>query len=156
MLVIQPALTEKLIKKTRKLFIEYTNYLAIDLDFQNFKDELNSLPGNYAPPEGCILLAYYKGKIAGCVGVRKFQDDICEMKRLYVRPKFRRQDIGKGLSMSIIHKAKEIGYKYIRLDTLPFMKEAIKLYTRLGFKEITPYRYNPFEGTKFFELKLGK
>jgi len=156
MLVIKPASTEKLIKKTRKLFIEYANYLAIDLDFQNFKKELNSLPGNYAPPEGCILLAYYKGKITGCVGVRKFQDDICEMKRLYVRPKFRRQDIGKSLSHSIINKAKEIGYKYMRLDTLPFMKEAIKLYSNLGFREIAPYRYNPFEGAKFFELKLGK
>ncbi len=154
MLVIKKVLTERLIKKVRNLFIEYAKYLAIDLDFQNFKEELNTLPGNYAPPEGCILLAYSKGKIAGCVALRKFQDDICEMKRLYVRPKYRGEDIGKALSEEIIHKAKEIGYKYMRLDTLPFMKEAIMLYSNLGFKEITSYRYNPFDGAKFFQLKL--
>ena len=154
MLVIKQVSSEKLVKQTRKLLIEYANYLGIDLSFQNFKEELKTLPGNYGPPEGCILLAYYKEKLAGCVSVRKFQDDICEMKRLYVRPKFRRKNVGKDLSNAIIHKAKEIGYNYMRLDTLPSMKEAITLYLTLGFKEIAPYRYNPFEGAKFYELKL--
>jgi len=154
MLVIKQALTEKQIKHTQKLFIEYANYLGIDLNFQNFKEELKTLPGNYSPPEGCILLAYYKDKLVGCVAVRKLQDDVCEMKRLYIRPKYRRISIGKALSTAIIHNAKEIGYKYMRLDTLPFMKEAITLYLALGFKEITPYRYNPFENAKFYELKL--
>ncbi len=154
MLVFKQALTEKQIKRTQKLFIEYANYLGIDLNFQNFKEELKTLPGHYSPPEGCILLAYYEDKLVGCVAVRKFQDDVCEMKRLYIRPKYRRKNIGKGLSTAIIHKAKEIGYKYMRLDTLPFMKEAITLYLALGFKEITPYRYNPFENAKFYELKL--
>ncbi|MFX1308619.1 MAG: GNAT family N-acetyltransferase [Promethearchaeota archaeon] len=154
MLVIKQALSEELIKQTRELFIEYANYLGIDLDFQDFDEELKALPGSYAPPEGCILLAFYKDKLVGCVGVRKFEDDICEMKRLYVRPEFRRKDIGKVLSKSIIEAACKIGYKHMRLDTLPQMKEAIALYQSLGFKEIEPYRYNPFEGAKFFELKL--
>ena len=154
MLVIKQALTEELIKQARELFIEYANYLEIDLSFQNFKEELKTLPGKYAPPEGCILLAFYNERITGCVSVRKLQVDICEMKRLYVRPEYRRKSIGKALSKAIILKAKEIGYRSMRLDTLPFMQEAINLYLSLGFKEITPYRYNPFEDTVFFELKL--
>ena len=154
MIIIKQATLKEQIKKARKIFIEYANYLAIDLDFQNFEDELNTLPGKYAPPEGCILLAYHSDLLAGCVALRKFQDDICEMKRLYVHPKFRGMSIGKALSMEIVQKAKKIGYKYMRLDTLPFMKEAIMLYSGLGFKEIKPYRYNPFDGAKFFELKL--
>lgn len=154
MLEIKQAQSEELIKQTRKLFIEYANYLGFDLSFQNFDEELKALPGNYASPEGYILLAFYKGKLAGCVGVRKFKEDICELKRLYVRPEFRRKNIGRTLSKAIINKAYEMGYKFMRLDTLPLMKEAISLYLSLGFKEIKPYRYNPFEGAKFFELKL--
>lgn len=100
------------------------------------------------------MLAYYKENLAGCIALRQFQNDICEMKRLYVRSEFRGKKIGKALSIEIIQKAKEIGYKFMRLDTLPFMKEAITLYSDLGFKEIKPYRYNPFNGAKFFELKL--
>jgi GNAT superfamily N-acetyltransferase len=155
MLEIKQALTKELIQKTRNLFIEYVNNLAIDLAFQNFKEEIDTLPGNYASPEGCILLAYFKNNLAGCVALRKLQDDICEMKRLYVRHKYRGKNIGKALSKGIIHQAKKIGYKYMRLDTLPFMEEAITLYTNLGFKEIYPYRYNPFKGAKYYELKLG-
>jgi len=156
MLIIKPALTKELIEETQNLFIEYARYLAVDLEFQNFEEELNTLPGDYAPPKGSILLAYHKENLAGCVALRQFQDNICEMKRLYVRPKFRGKKIGKALSKEIIQKAKELGYKFMRLDTLPFMKEAITLYSDLGFKEITPYRYNPFDGAKFFELKLEK
>lgn len=154
MLVIKQALSEELINKTRELFIEYANYLDINLDFQNFDEELTTLPGKYAPPEGCLLLAFYEDKLAGCVGVRKFKNEICEMKRLYIRPEFRSKNIGKALSKAIILKAKEIGYRSMRLDTLPFMLEAINLYSSLGFKKITPYRYNPFEDAVFFELKL--
>ena len=156
MLIIEPAQTIEFIGEIRNLFIEYASYLAVDLEFQNFEEELNTLPGEYAPPKGSILLAYYKDNIAGCVALRQFQDDVCEMKRLYVRPKFRGKKIGKALSKKIIQKAREIGYKRMRLDTLPFMKEAIMLYSDLGFQKIKPYRYNPFEGAKFFELKLEK
>ncbi|MFX0000370.1 MAG: GNAT family N-acetyltransferase [Candidatus Hodarchaeota archaeon] len=154
MLEIKQAFSEESYKLIKEIFIEYANYLAIDLDFQNFDEELKNIQGNYSPPEGCILLAYFEGKIAGCVAVRKLQDDICEMKRLYVRPNYQNKTIGKELSKAIIQKAKEIGYKYMRLDTLPFMKAALKIYASLGFKEIAPYRYNPIEGAKYFELKL--
>ncbi|UCC19735.1 MAG: GNAT family N-acetyltransferase [Promethearchaeota archaeon] len=154
MLVIIQATTKELIEQARELFIEYSNYLGIDLSFQNFKEELKNFPGNYIPPEGCILLAYFNEKLTGCVAVRKYEDDICEMKRLYVRPQYRRKNIGRNLSNTIIEKAKKMGYKSIRLDTLPFMKEAIMLYCNLGFEEIAPYRYNPFKDAKFFELKL--
>ncbi|MFW9819490.1 MAG: GNAT family N-acetyltransferase [Candidatus Thorarchaeota archaeon] len=154
MVLIEQALTEKQIRDAKKLFIEYSNHLGIDLSFQNFKEELNKFPGQYSPPEGCIFLAYYKKKPIGCVGLRKFKDDICEMKRLYIHPKFRKKGIGKTLATTIINESKEIGYKYMRLDTLPFMTEAITLYLALGFKEISPYRYNPFENAKFFEVEL--
>ena len=155
MLEIKQVFSKEMYQKAKVIFIEYAKYLNVDLAFQDFDAELNNLPKSYSPPEGCILLAYFKNKIAGSVALRKFQDNICEMKRLYVRPKFRRKNIGRKLSHEIIQKAKEIGYEYMRLDTLPFMKEAIKLYNSLDFKEIAPYRYNPFEGAKFFELKLG-
>jgi ribosomal protein S18 acetylase RimI-like enzyme len=154
MLEIKQALSEDFLQLTREIFIEYANSLGINLDFQNFDDELKTLPDNYGPPEGCVLLAFYKDNLAGCVGLRKFKAGICEMKRLYVRPEFRRKKIGTALSKSIIEAACKIGYRYMRLDTLPQMKEAITLYQSLSFKEIKPYRYNPFEGAKFFELKL--
>lgn len=154
MLVIKQASSEEHFNQVQELFNEYADHLGFDLDFQNFQEELNTLTEIYAPPEGCVLLAFYKERLAGCVGLRKFEDDVCEMKRLYVRPKYRAKNIGKILSKVIINKAKEIGYKYMRLDTLPFMKEAIGLYSNVGFKEIRPYRYNPFENAKFFELKL--
>ncbi|MFX1500161.1 MAG: GNAT family N-acetyltransferase [Promethearchaeota archaeon] len=154
MIIIKQAISEDLIQKIQELFLEYANYLNINLDFQNFDEELRTLPGNYAPPEGCLLLAYYENRLAGCVGLRKFKNDICELKRLYIRSDFRKKKIGKTLSEAIILKAKEIGYRLIRLDTLSFMKEAINLYLSLGFKIIPPYRYNPFEDAIFFELQL--
>lgn len=155
MLEIKQVNSEEQIKLTRKLFIEYATYLDFDLDFQNFEEELKTLPGDYSPPDGCILLAFYNDNLAGCVGLRKFKDEICEMKRLYVRPEFRKKRIGRALSDAIINQALKIGYHFMRLDTLPHMKVAIALYLSLGFKEIKPYCYNPFEGAKFFELNLS-
>ena len=154
MLEIKEAISKALIKHARELFIEYIDCLGIDLEFQNFKEELEYLPADYGSPEGAILLAYYKSKLAGCVALRKFKNNICEMKRLFVRTEFRGRGIGKVLSERIIDKARRIGYKLMRLDTLSFMKEAINLYLSLGFKEIKSYRYNPFEDAKYFELKL--
>jgi ribosomal protein S18 acetylase RimI-like enzyme len=138
-----------------QLFIEYQKYLGIDLCFQNFDNELAALPGVYAPAWGRLLLAQYDGKVAGCVALRKMTRQTCEMKRLYVRPEFRGKGIGKELAVRIIEEAKQIGYKRIRLDTLPVMKEAIALYRRLGFKDTTPYYHNPIEGTIYMELKLS-
>ena len=154
MILIRKALSEESINQAKVLFIEYADYLKIDLSFQDFDLELKLLPLNYTAPSGCLLLAFYNDKLAGCVGLRKLESDICEMKRLYVRPEFRRRRIGLELSKAIINKAKEIGYESMRLDTLPFMKEAIKLYSFLGFREIAPYRFNPFDNAKFYELKL--
>ena len=156
MLEIIEASSKNLIEHARELFIEYADYLGIDLEFQNFDDELKTLPGDYAPPNGCILLAYFKRELAGCVALRPYKDKICEMKRLYVRLMYRGKGIGKVLSKRIIEKARNISFNYIRLDTLPYMKEAITLYLSLGFKEIKPYRYNPIKDTKFFELDLRK
>lgn len=154
MVKITPADSETDIKFVRELFKEYTASLGFDLAFQDFKKELDDLPGEYSPPDGCILLAKDKEQIAGCVALRKMDENICEMKRLYVRPGFRGEGIGRKLSVAIVDKAREIGYKYMRLDTVPSMKEAIALYHSLGFKEIEPYRYNPIEGATFMELEL--
>ncbi len=138
----------------RALFMEYAESLDFDLDFQNFKDELARLPGGYAPPEGCLIIAFYKGEPAGCVGLRKLGKNICEMKRLYVRPSYRAMGVGKVLAESIIRVAGLRGYKHMRLDTVPSMKEARRLYLSMGFKKIDPYRYNPVQGATFMEKKL--
>jgi len=154
MLRIIPAKPEQDLELIRELFKEYASSLGFDLDFQDFKEELANLPGDYAPPDGCILLAKDKEQIAGCVALRKMDENICEMKRLYVRPEFRGKGIGRKLSVAIIDKARDIGYKYMRLDTVPAMKQAIALYRSLGFKQIEPYRYNPIEGATFMELEI--
>ncbi len=140
--------------EVKKLFEEYSSSLEISLDFQNFDLELASLPGDYAPPEGCLLMAVWKGEVAGCVGLRKFSSSICEMKRLYSRPQFRGLGIGRALCEAVIDQARKIGYQRMRLDTLPSMKTARGLYGSFGFREIEPYRYNPVEGTSYMELLL--
>ena len=113
MLKIFAVKTEKDIEITKKLFIEYADSLGFDLCFQNFEDELANLLGDYAPPSGCLLLAKYKGRTAGCIGLRKLSGDICEMKRLYVKPGFRGLKIGRKLAEAIIAEARRIGYNRI-------------------------------------------
>jgi len=142
------------IQQVKFLFSEYASSLDFDLSFQNFKNELADLPGEYSAPGGAILLAYYEGSAAGCVAMRKLAEDVCEMKRLYVRQAFRGKKIGKALSVAIIEEARKRGFSRMRLDTVPSMKEAIKLYRTLGFKETSPYRYNPRAGAMFLELVL--
>ena len=136
------------------MFKEYSESLNFDLYFQNFDTEYADLPGEYAPPDGRLLLALYNTKIAGCVALKKLETSICEMKRLYVRPEFRSKGIGRNLAIAIIDEARKIGYKAMRLDTIPSMKQATALYKSLGFKKIAPYRYNPIEGAMYMELNL--
>lgn len=138
----------------RALFKEYALSLGIDLDFQDFDRELAGLPGGYAPPAGRLILARQEEQVLGFVGLRKFSGKTCEMKRLYVRPGFRGKGIGRGLAKAVIAEAREIGYRRMRLDTLPWMDGAIALYRSLGFKEIESYRHNPIEGARFMELVL--
>ena len=154
MLKIYPAKTDKDLEIVRTLLVEYVDSLGFDLVFQNFEEELRNLPGEYAAPEGCLLLAKYQDQPAGCVALRKLSDNICEGKRLYVRPQFRRLKIGRKLVEAIIAEARRIGYSSIRGDTVPSMQIAQALYASLGFKEIEPYCRNPVEGAKFVELKL--
>lgn len=141
--------------QVRELWREYAAALDVDLCFQNFEKELAELPGAYAPPDGLLLLAVNDEQLAGCVALRKIGDGICEMKRLYVRPEFRGDGIGKKLALSLIEEARRIGYTRMRLDTLPAqMNEAVTMYRALGFKSIAPYYRNPVEGAIFMELSL--
>jgi len=139
---------------TRELFLEYAASLGFDLCFQDFESELASLPGAYAPPGGCILLAEIGDTVCGCVAIRCFSDSVCEMKRLYVRPGSRGVGVGRSLAVAVIAKARARGYVQMRLDTLAAMVEATRLYESLGFREIEAYRHNPVEGARFFELDL--
>jgi ribosomal protein S18 acetylase RimI-like enzyme len=146
--------TKEDLPEVRNLFVEYAGSLGIDLDFQGFDEELADLPGQYAPPEGCLLLALWKGQVAGCVALRKFSPGLCEMKRLYTKPQFRGLGIGRAMCEEVIGWARRSGYERMRLDTLPSMEEAKDLYRSLGFREIEPYRFNPVEGASFMELAL--
>jgi putative acetyltransferase len=139
----------------RELFLEYASSLGFSLCFQNFDAELAGLPGDYAPPSGCLLLAEWAGQLAGCGALHKLEADICEMKRLYLRPQFRGKGIGRIIAERLIANARAIGYRRMRLDTVePVMKDAVAMYSKLGFKEIAAYRENPMAGTLYMELAL--
>lgn len=136
------------------LFSEYAESLEFSLDFQDFEKELAEMPGEYARPDGSIILAYSGEKPAGCVALRPLDSDFCEMKRLYVRPEFRGLEIGKNLSRMIVKKARELGYMKMRLDTVSSMTRAMAIYRKMGFRDIDPYRFNPFNDAVFMELDL--
>ena len=143
------------IQQARGLFEEYAAGLGISLCFQNFDQELKNLPGDYAPPDGRLLLATENDQLAGCIALRNLGEGVCEMKRLFVRPAYRGQRLGKILVESIIDEARKLGYTHMRLDTLPGrMDKAIALYRSMGFVEIGPYCENPVEDAKFMELDL--
>jgi len=144
------------VMQARELFREYEKALGISLCFQNFDQELAGLPGDYAPPSGRLLLATDEGQLAGCVALHPLEPGICEMKRLYLRPAFRAKGLGRIMVETIIGEARGIGYHRLRLDTIePLMKDAVRTYRKMGFREIAPYRENPCEGALYMELDLG-
>jgi putative acetyltransferase len=137
-----------------ELFQEYAAALAVDLCFQGFAEELAQLPGTYAPPRGRLMLAWANDVAAGCVALRPIADSVCEMKRLYVRPAFRGQDLGKQLAERVTAEAKHIGYSSMRLDTLPQMSATTRLYESLGFVRRNAYYNTPLQDTIFMELEF--
>jgi putative acetyltransferase len=152
---VQQAESPEQIASIRKLFLEYAQALGFSLCFQSFDKELEKLPGDYAPPEGRLLLATREGQPAGCVALHRLDPEICEMKRLYVCSQFRGKGLGRELAERIIAEARHIGYKQLRLDTVePRMRAAVTMYRNLGFREIAPYRQNPIEGALYMELQL--
>ena len=158
-IIFEQVSSDKYAKETMKIFKEYQLSIGTDLCFQNFDEELASIPGKYAPPQGRLYLAFMgkninEAEIVGCVALRPIKNEQCEMKRLYVRPEFRGQKLGQILADKIISEAKNLGYKQMFLDTLTTMPEAVSLYKKLGFKECLPYCYNPLCGALYMSLDL--
>jgi putative acetyltransferase len=151
---IFPAQTNEDFETAKKLLVEYVDSLDFDLSFQNFEQELADLPNHFALPQGCLLLAIHDSQAAGCVAIKRFENSICEMERLYVKPQFRRLRIGRALAENIITQAQKLGYDYMRLHTILPRNAARNLYFSLGFEDIEPYCYNPMENVAFMELKL--
>ncbi len=154
MIEIFPARFPEQLEVVRVIFREYAESLGIDLSFQNFESELADLPGKFAAPRGCVLLARNNEDVVGCVAMRPLDELTCEMKRLYIRPSGRGQQVGRQLATLICRIAQEAEYTRIRLDTLPDMQAAQQLYTSLGFKPIPAYVFNPIAGTIFMERDL--
>lgn len=152
--MVETAIAPQEIEAIRKLFLEYAHSLDFSLCFQGFDRELESLPGEYAPPGGILLLARAGGELAGCVALRRLAENVCEMKRLYVRPAFRRAGVGRALVQAVLSEAVRKSYKTMRLDTVPAMQSAITLYRSMGFREIAAYRENPVPGALFMEIAL--
>jgi GNAT superfamily N-acetyltransferase len=147
---------EEELPEVRRLFEEYAASLEVDLAFQDFERELRELPGEYAPPAGRLLLALVGDDFAGCVALRPYEPEVCEMKRLYVRPAFQGTGLGRRLAEAIVEAGRDAGYRLMRLDTLPTMEAARRLYSSLAFEQVEAYRHNPVHGTAFFQLDLTK
>lgn len=153
-LVLRDARAPDDVAAVRALILAYQASLGLDLEFQDFTREVATLPGDYAAPDGGLLLAVLDGLPAGCVGVRRLAAEVCEMKRLYVTPAARGHGAGRALALGAMALARELGYRRMRLDTLPTMHEAQALYGRLGFEEVPAYRLNPVAGTRYLEVRL--
>jgi len=156
--LLTPA-TPALLDEARAIFREYANSLAVDLCFQDFEAELASLPGEYTAPQGALLLATVDGEVAGCGALRPLPGcdyaNACEMKRLYVRPAFRRFGLGRLLAQALLDRGLQAGYSAMLLDTLDDMEAARGLYASLGFEEIPPYYFNPIPGAHYLKAVLG-
>jgi putative acetyltransferase len=150
--------TAEQLDATREIFREYAASLGIDLGFQSFDAELAALPGDYDAPGGHLLLAHVDGALAGCGALRGLADvdyaNACEMKRLYVRPAFRRFGLGRTLAQGLLDEARRIGYSAMLLDTLDDMEAARELYASLGFESVPPYYFNPIPGAHYLKADL--
>jgi len=142
------------IAAVRRLFTEYVEWLGIDLSYQDYAEEFAALPWKYAPPKGELILALEGGEATGCVALRPLDGDACEFKRFFLRPRFRGRGIGLALGRAIVDAARRIGYRRMRLDTLPSMKAALAVYVALGFRPIEAWHPTPVPGTIFMELDL--
>ena len=142
------------IAAAREMFEEYQRELGIDLCFQGFQDELETLPGHYGPPSGCLYLVHFNSELAACGALRQLEPGVCELKRIYVRPAFRRMGIALKLSMSLMTFGIENGFKVCRLDTLRRLEGAVEMYAAMGFKEIEPYNHNPELDIVYMERAL--
>jgi ribosomal protein S18 acetylase RimI-like enzyme len=152
---IYRATSESDLDAARRLFREYVAELDFDLDFQNFKREMDALPGPYAPPTGAILLAEHTDEPVGVVAVQPLDEDgVCEMKRLYVVPEHRGSGIGRALAEAILDVARKLGYDTMRLDTVASMTPARSLYRSLGFEERSAYYHNPLDDVVYMERSL--
>lgn len=151
---IRDAVSAADIATARDLFTEYADWLQVDLCFQGFAQELATLPGKYARPRGRLFLAGAPEAV-GCIALRPLEEEgVAEVKRLYVRPAARGTGLGRALAEAVVRDAREIGYRELRLDTLPTMGDALRLYKRLGFVERSPYYHNPVPGTVYMSLAL--
>ena len=151
---IVTAASEAELQTARELFLEYAEAIGVDLCFQGFDEEVAGLPGAYAPPGGRLLLGLVGPEVGGCVALRGLGEDACEMKRLFVRPGFRGSGLGRELAEAVVREARALGYRRMRLYTLPSMAAAQRLYESLGFREIEPYYANPIPGARYLELVL--
>ncbi len=148
-------MTPEDIEHSRRLFRAYADWLNVDLCFQDFEAELAGLPGAYAPPHGRLLLAKAGGEVAGSVALRPLEDGVCEMKRLWVEPGFAGAGIGRRLAEAVVDAGRALGYRAMRLDTMPErLKAAGHIYETLGFTPIPDYYHNPLDGVVMYELKL--
>lgn len=154
-IVFKIASTNQEFEDAKGLFQQYASSLDLDLDFQNFSAELNTINQQYSHPKGALLLAYKNELAVGCVGIREYEHDIAELKRLYVHPEYRSYKIGRKLLEMALDIAKKLHYNQIRLDTLPSQSQAQNLYRSFGFQEIPSYRFNPVSGTIYMEKKLN-
>jgi len=154
MVRVVAAVTDEELEIVRELFREYERAIDVDLCFQGFAKEIAGLPGAYAPPRGRLFLAFDGDDAIGCIALRPLGDDVCEMKRLYLRSSARGKGVGRMLADRILEEARAIGYRTMRLDTLPIMREARALYESLGFKPIAPYYDNPLPGVLYLECAL--
>lgn len=151
---IIPASTPEHYARARGIIEDYERWLGIDLCFQNFKRELDTLETMYGPPKGALLIAEMDGEDAGCVALRDMGEGVAEMKRLYVAPDYRGLGIGRSLTEEFISVARSLGYAAIRLDTIPRLGVAYTIYQKFGFRKIKPYTFNPDPDAIFLELTL--